>query len=177
MVSLALIISLFLPGLPSFTGGQSGGFFSGAPDGPGQRYPEVGLEHVAPGDPHPEYNSVPATSGSHFAQPLAPARWGIHDDPLPDEVLLHNLEHGGIGIHYNCPDGCPELVEQLSDLTNEALSNNAKVIMSPYPDMETTIAVTAWTFLDALDEFDKDRITDFVNAHESSPNSPEPTAR
>ena len=39
--------------------------------------------------------------------------------------------------------------------------------------METKIALTAWTFLDTFDEFDKDRVEDFARAHESSPNAPE----
>ena len=33
------------------------------------------------------------------------------------------------------------------------------------------------TFLDRMEDFDKDRISDFVNTHDSSPNSPEPGAR
>ena len=39
--------------------------------------------------------------------------------------------------------------------------------------MPNKIALTAWTFIDAFDEFDEDRIKDFIKAHESSPNAPE----
>ena len=49
--------------------------------------------------------------------------------------------------------------------------------MSPYPGMDSTISLTAWTFIDRLDFFDEDRIRDFVGTHESSPNAPEGTAR
>ena len=45
--------------------------------------------------------------------------------------------------------------------------------MSPYPDMETRIALTAWTFLDKFEDFDEARISEFISSHESSPNSPE----
>lgn len=176
-VAVAFIVALFLPGLPFGQGGRLG---RGAPDGPGVRLPEQGLrgqDHINPGAAHPPYNSAPATSGWHYEQPLAPARWGVHDDALSDEVLVHNLEHGGIGVHYNCPEGCPELVGQLAGIVNAAVAERLKVIMAPYLKMDTRIALTAWTFIDKLDEFDEKRIKEFIRAHESSPNSPEPEAR
>jgi len=61
---------------------------------------ELGIKHIELGDPHPPYNSVPPTSGWHVE---VPADWGIYQEPLPDEILVHNLEHGGIVIHYR-PD-------------------------------------------------------------------------
>lgn len=177
------ILSLFLPSLPfgAVGGGHGGGlggiFGGGAPDGPGEQIAELSRNHVNPGQEHEAYNTVPATSGPHFGQPLAPARWGVHDEVLADEVLLHNLEHGGISVTYNCPDGCPGLLADLTEIVNEAVNNNSKVILSPYPGMETRVALTAWTFVDRLDGFDNGRIRDFVNSHESSPNAPEPNAR
>ena len=45
--------------------------------------------------------------------------------------------------------------------------------MSPYPDMGTRIALTAWTFIDKFDLFDEARISEFIGSHESSPNAPE----
>ena len=169
-VAFAFIVSLFIGGLPlQDLLGRS------APDGPGQRIVELLPEHVAPGEDHPPYNSVPATSGPHFGQPLAPARWGVHDAFLADEVLLHNLEHGYINVHYDCPDGCPELVQQLTDIVDKATDREGKVLMSPYPDMGARIVLTAWTFIDEFDLFDEQRINEFVNSHESSPNAPEAT--
>ena len=156
----ALILSLFLPGLP-----LDSLFRGGTPEGPGIRVEDQGREHVAPGEEHPEYATLPPTSGWHYNVPLAPARWGIYDEVLENEILLHNLEHGYVNVHYNCPDGCDELVAQLTDLV--------QLLMSPYPDMDSRIALTAWNFIDQFEEFDEDRIRAFVNAHESSPNAPE----
>ena len=129
--------------------------------------------HVSPGEDHPAYNSVPATSGWHYDLPLAPHRWGIYDDPIADEVLLHNLEHGYVNVHYDCPEECPDLVAQLTELVQEGIDRGGKLLMSPYPGLDSRIALTAWTFTDRFDEFDEDRIRAFVNAHESSPNAPE----
>ena len=171
-IAVTFIASLFLPGLN--IGGGSGLFGRSAPDGPGIRVADQGRTHIEPGQDHPLYNSVPAISGWHFPQPLAPVRWGVHTQSLPDENLVHNLEHGGVGVHYDCPEGCDELVDQLADIVR---GRGLKVILSPYPGMDTTIALTAWTFIDKFDVFDEQRVRDFIEAHESSPNAPEPTAR
>ena len=148
------------------------------PSGPHwERFPYQGREHIPPGQPHAEYNSVPATSGWHYSQPYGPAPWGIYDTPLPDEVLVHNLEHGGIGIHYDCPEGCLDLVALLAALAVEELNSGKKIVLSPYPGMDTTIALTAWNYLDGFQELDEARVSDFIRAHESSPNAPEAFVR
>ena len=176
MIAFTFIISLFLPTIPGGLGG--GGIFGrGNPDGPGERFAEQVPTHVGIDEPHPAYNSVPATSGWHYGEPLAPVRWGIHSEFLAEEYRLHNLEHGGVAVHYNCPDGCPDLVAQLTEIVDRSRSESLKVLMSPYPDMGSTIALTAWTFKDEFDEFDEERVKDFILVHESSGNSPEPTAQ
>src|SRR3989344_1710779 len=62
---------------------------------PGEVIAELGRDHIPVGALRPEYNSNPPTSGSHYA---VPADWGAYDSEVPDEQLVHNLEHGGIGI-------------------------------------------------------------------------------
>ena len=142
-------------------------------DGPGRKIEDQGRAHVRPGDSHPPYNSVPATSGWHYPIPQAPAPWGVYDEVLPDEVLVHNLEHGGVGVHYDCPDGCDDLVAQLAAIVSGAVGQGFKIVMSPYPGLETRIVLTAWNFLAGFEEFDAQRMLEFVRAHESSPNAPE----
>ena len=171
-VAILLILGLILPML-----GDLGGSSDKAPDGPGKRIESDGKDHIEEGAEHPPYRTVPAASGWHYPQPLAPVSWGIHTEFIPEEKRIHNLEHGGISIAYNCADpasdSCKQLTDSLTDIVNRAREANLKVLMSPYPGMPTTIALTAWTFLDAFDEFDKNRINDFIKAHESSPNAPE----
>lgn len=167
-VAFAFIGSLFLPSIP-----LEGIFGQDTPDGPGEKMEDQGRTHIKHGEDHPDYNSVPGTSGWHYVQPAAPARWGIHESTLPDEVLIHNLEHGYVNIHYDCPDGCGDLVNDLSEIVDDMTDRGGKVLMSPYQDMGTTIALTAWTFIDKFDVFDKARIAEFISSHESSPNAPE----
>lgn len=117
---------------------------------------------------HKPYNSVPATSGPHF--PDWWRDWGVVDEELPDELVVHNMEHGGVIIRYDCPNGCPELVSQLANVT----IRYQKVILSPYSNMGSRIALTAWTYLDKFDDFDEGRIVLFIETHMNSPESPEP---
>ena len=83
---------------------------------------------------------------------------------------MHNLKLGGVGIHYDCPEGCDELVASLAAIAEES----GKVVMSPYPDMGAKIALTAWTFVQKLEEFDEIQVRNFVETHVNSPNAPEP---
>ena len=118
---------------------------------------------------HPAYKSTPATSGWHYGPPQAPTRWGVHDEFVSDEILLQNLVQGGVGLHYNCPDGCPEIVAVFTELAGRY----AKIVVSPYPGMDTKISLTAWTFIDQMDELDLERIELFVRAHHDSERAPE----
>ncbi|MBI4299459.1 MAG: DUF3105 domain-containing protein [Chloroflexi bacterium] len=159
-----VILSFVLPqGLPFLNRGSSP---TGESTGPGQAIPlvtgsagrTIGL-HVEEGQSHPPNSSVPGTSGWHYPQP---ARWGIYSDPIADEKLVHNLEHGGIGIHYSCPEGCEELVTQLTGI---AKGYRLGVILSPFPGLETKITLTAWGWIDRFNEFDEKRILDFIQGH------------
>ena len=143
---------------------------SGASPGPQQLAEQPPSPHLDFEQSHPPYNTKPATSGWHYAVTVI---WGVHDVVIPDEFLVHNLEHGGIGIHYNCPEGCDDLIGKLTAIA----SRYDKIVMSPFPDMDATIALTAWTFLDQLAELDEKRVTDFIEAHMSQPPAPEYNVR
>ena len=124
-----------------------------------REFPSLGNAHISsPSVPHIPYNSDPPTSGPHT--PYL-AKWGIHDQPVPKEEQVHNLEDGGVIIQYNCPEGCPELVEKLRAISRRY----ERLILAPYPGMDNRIALTAWRRLDTFDEFDEQRIVRFIDAH------------
>jgi hypothetical protein len=140
---------------------------------PGRNVATQGAAHISQGQEHPPYNSTPATSGPHWNVPgEAPVPWGIYNEPIPDEAMLHNLEHGGIAIQYNCRD-CPDLVGQLEDFYRRYTANPAnrlplypqstKIVIAPYYGMPNRIALTAWHRIDTFDAYDEERITRFVN--------------
>ena len=64
-------------------------------------------------------------------------------------------------VQYNCQQGCEDLVEQLSVIVSQY---NEQVILALYPGMESRIALTAWGRIDTFDEFDEDRVVQFVKA-------------
>ena len=123
-----------------------------------------------------EYNSTPPTSGPHYS---SIASWRIYEEPLPYERVVHNLEDGGVAIYYQCEDGCPELIGQLTQVVESALNRGKHVLMLPndpnyvtstgnvlHNEMESRIALAAWQRLDTFDEFDADRIAAFIDRYE-----------
>src|SRR6266508_4538170 len=122
-------------------------------DLPGVKMSDQGNRHLqTAADPHEAYNSNPPTSGPHLPY-IAP--WGIHAEPIPKELQVHNLEDGGVVVQYQCPAGCPDLVDKLKAIVQRY---ERQVILAPYAGMKTRIALTAWTRLDAFDEFGEARI-------------------
>ena len=127
---------------------------------PGVNQPDQGNRHIQTlNEAIPPYNSEPPTSGPHLPY-IAP--WGIHTEPLPRQLQVHNLEDGGVMVQYNCPVACPDLVAKLAAIVS---GYERQVILAPYPCMKTRIALTAWTRLDAFDEFDERRIQRFISAY------------
>ncbi|MEE9284868.1 MAG: DUF3105 domain-containing protein, partial [Dehalococcoidia bacterium] len=126
---------------------------------------------LAAGQTYDLYNSNPPTSGPHAPQR---AEWGVLDEPIPREVPVHNMEHGGVVIWYNCSAGdapldneqCKQLRDQLAAITEGALAEEKPVLMLPYPDIETRIVLTAWRTLDAFNEFDGARVQAFIDSYE-----------
>src|SRR3989344_3075203 len=126
-------------------------------DKPGFAIAELSRDHIPDGQEVAEYNSNPPTSGPHYAQP---ADWGVYEQPLLDERLVHNLEHGGIWLSYRDADDTA-LTAQLRDIADDY---TLKVIMTPRPENDARIAVAAWGRLLKLESFDREQIEDFIGA-------------
>ena len=135
-----------------------------------QTFEDQGNDHIAAGEEFDDYNSRPPTSGPH-----GPAvKWGIHDQPVPEESLVHNLEHGGVVIWYNCAGGaqslddagCDRFVRDLRDVVEPRVDDGMFIVLVPYPEMENRISLTAWQNLDSFDDFNKERIDAFIASFE-----------
>ncbi|MFQ5795188.1 MAG: DUF3105 domain-containing protein, partial [Candidatus Bipolaricaulia bacterium] len=118
----------------------------------GEAVPILGANHVPEGT-RITYNSNPPTSGAHWPQP---AQWDVYSFPLPDEQLVHNLEHGGIWISYKDIDR-----ETKSKLEAIARKYPQGVILTPRPENDRNIALASWGRLDKFDSFDEERIERF----------------
>jgi hypothetical protein len=149
LVSAALVIGAVVVGYFAYRAGANL---------PGQQFADLGNLHITTAEsPHAPYNSDPPTSGPHLPY-IAP--WGVHTRPIPPELQVHNLEDGGVLVQYNCE--CPELVAKLSAVVQRY---DKHVILAPYPPMKSRIALTAWTRLDTLEDFDEGRVVRFIEAY------------
>ncbi len=127
---------------------------------PGTAVPSLGNARLQTRtEPHVPYNSDPPTSGPHLPH-IAP--WGIHTEPIPKELQVHNLEDGGVLVQYGCPAGSLELVGQLESIVRRY---ERQVILAPYPGLDQRIALTAWGRIEKFDSFDEQRIVRFISAY------------
>ncbi|MFA4831173.1 MAG: DUF3105 domain-containing protein [Patescibacteria group bacterium] len=134
---------------------------------PGEAVSLQGAQHVAVGAEHPKYNSNPPTSGWHYA---APANGGFYENELPDEQVLHNLEHGSIWISYKDIDEDTKI--KLEDIGRRF---SQSVIITPREKNDAKIALASWGRLQKLEQFDEEAIINFIKANKNK--SPEPLAQ
>lgn len=133
---------------------------------PGQTFPIQGQTHIAIGAKHEVYNSNPPTSGSHYAQPAA---WGVYQTELPDEQLIHNLEHGGIWISYKGIDATTTAALE------KIARSQAKIVMEPRANDDAPIVLASWGRLQKFQTYDEQGILAFIEANRNQ--SPEPLAQ
>lgn len=139
-----------------------------------QKIEDQGRAHITLGASHPSYSSNPPTSGWHYEDP---AVRGIYDEQLPDERMLHNLEHGYIWVSYK-PEASNEIIKQLKSF----VGLGSKIILTPRKENDKLIALAAWNWLDKFDpesserlnESELKRIQDFIDTYINQ--GPEPNA-
>ncbi len=162
-------------------------------------YPErPGFAVAVQGRTHSEncstqsYNSSPPTSGCHRGSGVV--SYGVNSSELPLDLQIHNLEHGGVIIHYRS-SGLQAVSENtIADIESfvrnlrQEDTRYCRVISAPYSgdfaapeanagdvDIEAQrIAVTSWGRMMFLEDFNSDRVLAFINAHIN--NGPEDVA-
>lgn len=134
----------------------------------GELFESQGSEHIPVTDEEIvlDYNSNPPTSGPHAG---SPAEWGYYEFELPDEQLIHNIEHGGIWISYI---DLPE--EQLKLLEEFANEHPESVIVTKRAKNDSNISIASWQRLTKLEGVDMNVIEGFYKANKNK--SPEPLA-
>ena len=92
----------------------------------------------------------------------------------PDERLVHNLEHGYIVMHHNCTvEECPAVVNGLKRIFGRY---STKIIVNYRPRTDAAIALAAWRRLEKMEEFDEQRIVEFIEAYRGGGVAPEASA-
>ena len=108
------------------------------------------------------YSTAPPTSGDHWD------RWadcGIYLEGVPDELIVHNLEHSNIVVSYNL--ATEEEIARLLSAVNGVASGRNWGVVRRYDQLEPgTVALTTWGLLEVLegtDGADRGRIAAFFD--------------
>ena len=183
---IALLVPVVLP--VNFGGGSQQGEASGYVDG-------IGTQVDAPEDRthfadsftiydvtnQEGYLTTPPTSGRHWNGWV---QCGWYTEAVPDERIVHNMEHGNIILSYNLTDQAQ--IDELKDAYESNGLTNRWGVARPYnpppdaegndPFPEGTIALTTWGVIDKWHVDDpgadgdaigvgKDRIAEFFRAY------------
>jgi hypothetical protein len=99
------------------------------------------------------------------------ANCGTYAQPVQAVQAVHSLEHGAVWIGYR-PDLESEQLQQLTALADA----NSYVLLSPAPQLPTSIVLSAWGVQLKLDDAADPRLADFVRKYQQGPQTPEPGA-
>ena len=118
-----------------------------------------------------QYRTVPPTSGPHWP------RWadcGVYQQGVPDEMVVHNMEHGHVIISHNLD---PEKARTLEDVVRRLVDFDTFGVLRPYPEIGPgMVAMTAWGFIDQMPGVHAQRISSFYAAHHANRYSEETQA-
>ena len=117
-----------------------------------------------------EYELSPPVGGDHFP---VPATCGFYeaDTAPPDELVVHDLEHGAVWIAYD-----PGLDEAQLATLRDLVAQQAKVTATPVDGLSSPVVLSAWARQLPLDSVDDPRVTQFIETYRNSANAPEPAA-
>lgn len=129
-----------------------------------------GRAHVATGSRVTSYRSDPPVSGPHWSYAnlpdfgSAPIAWGIYTQPIPDEVLVHNIEHGGIVINYRT-SAALEIVQQLVDFIQNQPGGIEGFILAPRNNNPAPVTMSAWEYYLNVFQINEPLMQNFISAH------------
>ena len=113
-------------------------------------------------DPDDPSVAIPPTSGRHWD------RWascGFYTEPVPDERIVHNMEHGNIIVSYNLTDQAE--IDALKAAYEAIDLTAAWGVARPYDGIaEGAVALTTWGVVDGpMVGVDAARIKRFFDAY------------
>ena len=104
------------------------------------------------------YEMTPPVQGFHSS---TPAPCGVHGSPVPDENLVHSLEHGAVALLFDPTKATPEDIKELEAVASDADEN---VLSAPYEGMEAAFAIASWGERMDLDELDVAAANEYIEA-------------
>jgi hypothetical protein len=165
----AILVAAAVVGIAMVASGGDGGGVEASEICEVEDFSAQGRAHVEELEEDFEYNSIPATSGPHFGQPRGPAIWNLYTDPVRQESLVHNLEHGGVVVQYGSEVG-EATVDEIAawyqdDPRGLVVAPLPPALEEEEPALAGQVALTAWTHLMTCDTFDESAFDDFVDEY------------
>lgn len=116
------------------------------------------------------YPMTPPVGGNHNPQWLD-CEGKVYTKQVPNENAVHSLEHGAVWVTYNTK-ATPTDIKTLSD----KVSATPYSFMSPYPDEQGTITLSAWGTQLVVDSAKDPRVNQFFLKYVQGPQTREPGA-
>jgi hypothetical protein len=85
---------------------------------------------------------------------------GIYTTPVEAQYAIHSMEHGAVWITYS-PDLSADQITMLEGLVR----GENYMLVSPYPEQDSSIVLTVWDRQLAIDSADDARIEDFIDRY------------
>ncbi|RKN43864.1 DUF3105 domain-containing protein [Streptomyces hoynatensis] len=95
----------------------------------------------------------------------------VYEEEIPDENAVHSLEHGAVWVTYN-----DEATEADIQTLSDRVSSTTYSLMSPNPDQDSPIVLTAWGHQLPLQEASDPRVATFFETYVQGEQTPEPGA-
>ncbi len=130
-----------------------------------QTYSDVTFDHV---EGVVEYEQSPPVGGNH--NPVW-TNCGVYTEAIPNENSVHSMEHGAVWITYN-----PDIGQAEIDKLTELVGTRSYVLLSPYPDLDSPIAASAWGLQLKVDSADDARLGTFLDKYIQGEQTREPGA-
>ncbi len=124
-----------------------------------------GTEHV---EGTVDYPQDPPAGGPHN---VAWLNCGVYTEPQANENAVHSLEHGAVWVTHNAKAAEAD-VQKLKD----KVAKTSYTLMSPVPDQQGKITLTAWGHQLTVDTASDPRIEEFLSAYVQGEQTPEPGA-
>ncbi|MGK5533718.1 DUF3105 domain-containing protein [Streptomyces sp. URMC 129] len=117
-----------------------------------------------------DYPMDPPVGGDHSAVWMN-CDADVYEQEIPDENAVHSLEHGAVWVTYN---------EAAAEADIETLAARVSAtpysLMSPNPEQESPIVLTAWGHQLYLESASDERVATFFDRYVQGAQTPEPGA-
>ena len=114
-----------------------------------------------------DYPQDPPVGGKH-SPVWTNCQGTVFTEQVPEENVLHSMEHGAAWVTYS-----PDLPESQVDQLADEVDGRPYRLLSPRPEQEAPIVLTAWGRQVAVESADDDRVSDFLDAYSNGPQTPE----